>query len=89
MTRLDRKLARAQRSRVETYRAEVERLFEGRSFDTLTHGGRKPTKVRNADTGETFPSIKIAAKTLKLSAAAIRRAAKDGIKAGGARWEYV
>lgn len=84
-------LAREQRSRVETYRAEVERLFEGRSnCDTLTHGGcRIPEPVRNRNTGETYASVKAAAQLTGLSPAMIRRAVKDGIKAGGARWEYV
>lgn len=92
MSRLDRKLAWEQSERVRSYRAEVERLFEGRgNCETLTQGGggRKLKPVRNMDTGEIFSSVRLAARAMKLNNGAIFSAVHNGHRAGGYRWAYI
>lgn len=46
-------------------------------------------KVRCIETGQVFDSAGIASKAIGKERSAVRRAIKDGHKAGGYRWEYV
>lgn len=57
-----------------------------RSEKSITYASSTSVPVKRIDTGETFPSMAMAAKSIGVNAACILRAIRNNWKSGGSKW---